>query len=95
MSNDNTESKENVEQKKRRILLSWFRSLSLTSLVGLILLSLSAVAFAAGILWNSTHKTINPGKARYIEVEIDGIPDDFSDIRPGDSVSTAPAVRNE
>lgn len=66
-----------------------------TWIIVIAVLSLSAVVFAAGIFWNSTHKTINPGKARYIEVEIDGIPDDFSDIRPGDSVSTAPAVRNE
>ena len=59
------------------------------------MLSLSVVAIAATVLWNSTHKTINPGIGRYIEVGIDGIPDSFSDIKPGDSVSVAPAIRNK
>lgn len=30
---------------------------------------------------------VNTGKVRYIEDEIDGIPDSFSDIKLGDSVS--------
>ena len=91
----NTESKENVEQKKRRRLLSWFGSLSLTSQVGLILLSLSAVAFAAGILWNSNHKTIAPPKEKWIEAEITGVAESYDSIRPGDSVSATPAIRND
>ena len=96
MTNGNAESKENVEQKKRRRLLSWFKLLGRTSQVGLIfVLSVSVVAFAATVLWNSTHRTINPGIARYIKVEIDGIPDSFSSIKPGDSFSAAPAIRNE
>lgn len=58
-------------------------------------MSLSVVAFAAVILWNSTHKTINPGITRYIEVEIDGIPDSFSSIKPEDSIPAVPAIRND
>lgn len=95
MSNVNTEHDENIEQKKKRGLLSWFKSLGRTSQIALIfVLSLSVVTIAANVLWNSTHKTINPGITRYIKIEIDGIPDSFESIKPGDSVSAAPVIRN-
>ena len=86
----------NEKNNRRRNPIVWFRSIGLAGQIALIsVLSLSVVAFAAVMLWNSTHKTINPGKAQYIEVEIDGIPDSFSDIKPGDSVPATPAIRNE
>ncbi len=94
MSNGTNKNNENTNRRRSPIV--WFKSLGRTSQIALILaLSLSVVAFAETVLWNSIHKTINPGKARYIEVEIDGVADTFSDIKPGDSVSVAPAIRNE
>lgn len=95
MNNGNTESRENIKKNKRKRLLSWIKSLGLIGQVGLIIASISIVAFAAAVLWNSANRIINPGKAKYIDVEIDGIPDIFSEIKPGDSVSVAPAIRNE
>ena len=86
----------NEKNNRRRNPIVWFKSIGLAGQITLIsALSLSVVAFAAVMLWNSTYKTINPGKARYIEVEIDGIPDSVSDIKPGDSVPAAPAIRNK
>lgn len=92
MSNGTNKSNEN----KRRRLLVWFGSIGLVGRVALIImLSIAVVAIAATILWNSTHKTIDPPKARYIEVEIDGIAESYDSIAPGDSVPAAPAIRNE
>ena len=86
----------NENNNRRRNPIVWFGSIGLVGRVALIfLLSISVVAIAATILWNSTHKTIDPGKARYIEVEIDGIAESYDSIAPGDSVSAAPAIRNE
>lgn len=61
-------NKNNENNNRRRNPIVWFRSIGLAGLVALIFaLPLSVVAFAAVILWNSTHKTINPGITRYIE----------------------------
>ena len=95
-SNENTESKENVEQKKRKRLLSWFKALGRTGQVAVIFaLSLSVVAFAVAILWNSDHKSIDPSKKRFIEAEITGVAELYDSIGPGDIVSATPAIRND
>jgi len=57
--------------------------------------SLSVVAFAAAILWNSDHKSIDPSKKRFIEAEITGVAESYDSIGPGDSVFATPSIRND
>ena len=89
MDNDNTKS-----HKKTGWM--WFRSLRRSSQVALVLAlfaSVSIIAYAASILFNTAHDGTSLTKDRYVEVELTGA-STTGTIKPGGTVDLSPVLTN-
>lgn len=74
----------------------WFRSLRRSSQIALVLAlfaSVGFVAYAASILFGTSHSSTTLTKDRYVEVELSGASATGS-IRPGGTVDLSPSLTN-
>lgn len=81
---------------EKKSIKTWFRSLRRSSQIALVLalfISAGVIAYAASILFGTSHSSTSLSKDRYVEVELTGASATGS-IRPGGTVDLSPVLTN-
>ena len=85
-----------IDEYRKEVNKTWWKGLRRSSQIALILslfASIGFVAYAASILFGTSHSSTSLSKDRYVEVELTGASATGS-IRPGGSVDISPSLTN-